>query len=101
MSASAIARSRPTACRRDRHMPAPAETVTITVDGRPVQAKKGEMIIAAAERAGTYIPRFCYHPRMKPVGMCRMCLVEVSGPHGATLQPACFDAVAKGMEVRR
>ena len=57
------------------------------------------MIIAAAERAGTYIPRFCYHPRMEPVGMCRMCLVEVDGPRGATLQPACFIAVAEGMEV--
>ena len=34
-----------------------------------------------------FIPRFCYHPRMKPVGMCRMCLVEVSGPRGASLQP--------------
>ena len=57
------------------------------------------MLIAAAERAGTYIPRFCYHPRMEPVGMCRMCLVEVDGPRGATLQPSCFIAVAEGMVV--
>jgi hypothetical protein len=35
------------------------EGVTITLDGRQVTAKKGEMLIAAAERAGTYIPRFC------------------------------------------
>ena len=55
------------------------------------------MIIAAAERAGTFIPRFCYHPRMKPVGMCRMCLVEVSGPRGATLQPSCFVEVQAGI----
>ena len=53
-----------------------------TLDGRQFRAKKGELIIAAAERAGTYIPRFCYHPRMKPVGMCRMCLVEIKGPRG-------------------
>ena len=57
------------------------------------------MLIAAAERAGTYIPRFCYHPRMEPVGMCRMCLVEVDSPRGATLQPACFIAVTDGMSV--
>ena len=57
------------------------------------------MLIAAAERAGTFIPRFCYHPRMKSVGVCRMCLVEVSGPRGATLQPGCFVAVQAGMEV--
>src|SRR5205085_1247951 len=59
-----------------------------------------EMVVAAAERAGTYIPRFCYHPRMKPVGMCRMCLVEIRGPRGYSLQPACFVAVADGQEVR-
>lgn len=57
------------------------------------------MLISAAERAGTYIPRFCYHPRMKPVGMCRMCLVDVKGPRGFSLQPACFVPVAEGMEV--
>ncbi|HVF32860.1 MAG TPA: NADH-quinone oxidoreductase subunit NuoG [Acidimicrobiales bacterium] len=76
-----------------------AETVSITVDGKAVQAKPGEMIISAAERAGTYIPRFCYHPRMRPVGMCRMCLVQVVGPRGPQLQPACFVPVAEGQEV--
>ena len=65
----------------------------------PVTATKGELIIAAAERAGTYIPRFCYHPRMEPVGMCRMCLVDVEGPRGATLTPACFVEVTDGMVV--
>src|ERR1019366_5920063 len=75
------------------------DAVTFTLDGRQVAGRKGEMIIAAAERAGTFIPRFCYHPRMKPVGMCRMCLVELSGPRGASLQPACFVEVAEGGEV--
>jgi NADH-quinone oxidoreductase subunit G len=74
-------------------------SVTFTLDGREVSAPAGEFLIAAAERAGTFIPRFCYHPRMKPVGMCRMCLVEVSGPRGATLQPACYVPVTSGMEV--
>ena len=76
-----------------------SEQINLTVDGRPVAARPGEMLIAAAERAGTYIPRFCYHPRMEPVGMCRMCLVEVDSPRGATLQPACYIAVAEGMVV--
>ena len=62
--------------------PPEPEGVGFTLDGRQLRAKKGELIIAAAERAGTYIPRFCYHPRMKPVGMCRMCLVEIKGPRG-------------------
>ncbi len=74
-------------------------THTFTLDGREVSARKGELIIAAAERAGTYIPRFCYHPRMEPVGMCRMCLVDVEGPRGATLTPACFVEVTDGMVV--
>jgi NADH-quinone oxidoreductase subunit G len=75
------------------------EQISLTIDGRAVSAKPGELLIAAAERSGTYIPRFCYHPRMEPVGMCRMCLVEVDGPRGATLQPSCFIAVADGMVV--
>src|SRR5579884_2279464 len=79
--------------------PPQPETVTFTLDGREVTAHKGEMVIAAAERAGVFIPRFCYHPRMKSVGVCRMCLVEISGPRGATLQPACFVAANDGMEV--
>ena len=74
-------------------------TVTITVNGRSLEAQPGELLIEAAERAGTYVPRFCYHPRMEPVGMCRMCLVEVEGPRGATLQPACYLHVNDGMTV--
>ena len=74
-------------------------SVTFTLYGREVTAPAGQFLIAAAEQAGTFIPRFCYHPRMKPVGMCRMCLVEVTGPRGATLQPACYVPVAEGMDV--
>ena len=79
------------------HPADPDATVNFTLDGRACTARAGEFLIAAAERAGNFIPRFCYHPRMKPVGMCRMCLVEVSGPRGATLQPACYVAVSDGM----
>src|SRR5271170_177154 len=80
-------------------VPLTDEEISFNLDGRTVRAKKGELLIAAAERAGTYIPRFCYHPRMEPVGMCRMCLVEVEGPRGATLQPACFIEAGEGMVV--
>ena len=54
-----------------------SDPVTITVDGRQVTAQNGELLIDACERNDAYVPRFCYHPRMTPVGMCRMCLVEV------------------------
>ena len=77
----------------------PQATVEITVDGVAVEARPGEMLIAACERAGTYIPRFCYHPRMSPVGMCRMCLVEVDTGRGFALQPSCMVPVSEGMKV--
>jgi NADH-quinone oxidoreductase subunit G len=73
------------------------DTVTVTVDDHTFEAKPGELVIAAAERHGVYIPRFCWHPRMKPVGMCRMCLVEIDGVRG--LPPACTTPVAEGMVV--
>jgi NADH-quinone oxidoreductase subunit G len=74
-------------------------TLTVNIDGVPFEANPGELLIAAAERAGTYIPRFCWHPRMREVGMCRMCLVEVDGPRGPSLQPSCMVSCAEGMSV--
>ncbi|MFN8105946.1 MAG: NADH-quinone oxidoreductase subunit NuoG [Acidimicrobiia bacterium] len=74
------------------------ERVTINVDGRPIEAGAGELLIAACEEGGVYIPRFCWHPRLRSVGMCRMCLVEIEGMRG--LQPACYVPVTDGMEVR-
>jgi NADH-quinone oxidoreductase subunit G len=76
---------------------APKTTVTVTVDGETFEAQPGQLIIAAAQEHGIYIPRFCWHERMKPVGMCRMCLVEVEGVRG--FPPACTTPVAEGMVV--
>ncbi|MGE3621506.1 MAG: NADH-quinone oxidoreductase subunit NuoG [Acidimicrobiia bacterium] len=75
------------------------EPVLITVNGKEVEARPGELVIEAAERSGTYIPRFCYHPRMQPVGMCRMCVVDIDTGRGPALQPACMIPVAPGMVV--
>jgi NADH-quinone oxidoreductase subunit G len=74
-------------------------TVSVTIDGVEIQANPGELLIDAAERHGTYIPRFCHHSRMNPVGMCRMCLVEVDTGRGPALQPSCMAPVADGMTV--
>lgn len=73
--------------------------VAITVNGRPVTARKGDLVIAAAEAAGEFIPRFCYHPRMSSVGMCRQCMVEIDTGRGPALQPACMIPVAPDMAV--
>lgn len=53
------------------------ETVKITINEVEIDVPKGELIVEAVKRLGLEIPVFCYHPRMKPVGMCRMCLVDV------------------------
>ncbi|MGH9002962.1 MAG: 2Fe-2S iron-sulfur cluster-binding protein, partial [Acidimicrobiia bacterium] len=71
--------------------------VNVTIDGRQVEAEAGELVIKVAQDHGVYIPRFCWHERMKPVGMCRMCLVEIEGQRG--LPPACTATVSDGMVV--
>ena len=73
--------------------------VQVTLNGRPIEARKGELVIAAAERHDTYIPHFCYHPRMKSVGMCRQCLVEVDTGRGMQLQPSCMITVSPDMAI--
>ena len=74
------------------------DVVSLTIDGKEVQAPRGRLLIEVAQEHGTYIPRFCWHERMKPVGMCRMCLVEVEGARG--LQISCATPVTDGMVVR-
>jgi NADH-quinone oxidoreductase subunit G len=71
--------------------------VNVTIDGRQVEAEAGDLVIKVAQDHGVYIPRFCWHERMKPVGMCRMCLVEIEGQRG--LPPACTATVTDGMVV--
>ncbi|MFM9872516.1 MAG: NADH-quinone oxidoreductase subunit NuoG [Fimbriimonadaceae bacterium] len=53
------------------------QLVTITINDIEIQVPKDELIVESVKRLGLDVPIFCYHPRMKPVGMCRMCLVEV------------------------
>lgn len=96
------------------------DLVTLTIDGLEVSVPKGTVVVDAARRIDIDIPVFCYHPKMKPVGMCRMCLVEVGMPvrdratgdlvkdeagnpqinFGRVLQTGCTVEVAEGMVVR-
>ncbi len=64
-----------------------------------MQGPAGEVLIKVAEENGNYIPRFCWHPRMNPVALCRMCLVEVVGPRGRMLVPSCSTRINDGMVV--
>ena len=77
----------------------PDTGVAVTINGTEIVARPGELLIDAAERTGTYIPRFCHHPRMAPVGMCRMCLVDVDTGRGPALQPSCMLTCTPGMVV--
>ena len=74
--------------------------VSLTINGKVVSARKGDLIIAAADKSNDFIPRFCYHPRMAPAGMCRQCLVEVEGPRGPMMVVSCMTPVAEGQVVR-
>lgn len=79
-------------------MPDPGQTsVRLTVNGRELEAAPGEMLIAATDRAGIYVPRFCYHPKLSVAANCRMCLVDLAG--APKPMPACALPVADGMEV--
>jgi len=82
------------------------DTVTITVNDIELKVPKGEIIVESVKRLGLEIPIFCYHSRMKPVGMCRMCLVEVGfkGQDGTVKkmpkpQAACTLPASEGMAI--
>jgi NADH-quinone oxidoreductase subunit G len=71
--------------------------VNIEVDGRPLQGRKGAMIIEVADEAGIYIPRFCYHKKLSIAANCRMCMVEVE--KAPKPLPACATPITEGMKV--
>jgi NADH-quinone oxidoreductase subunit G len=96
-----------------------AKMVNLTIDGTAVSVPEGMLVVDAARKTGIDIPVFCYHPKMEPVGMCRMCLVDIGKPvidrasgqpvfeadgkpkisFGAKLETACTTPVSEGMVV--
>src|SRR5512141_2182629 len=96
-----------------------AQQVSVTLDGKQITVPEGMLVVDAAKSAGIDIPVFCYHPKMEPVGMCRMCLVEIGRPmmdrntgkpimddkgqpkiqFGPKLETACTNPVSEGMVV--
>jgi NADH-quinone oxidoreductase subunit G len=73
------------------------DTVNIEVNGVPLKARKGQMIMQATDPANIYIPRFCYHDKLSVAANCRMCLVEVE--KAPKPMPACATPVMEGMKV--
>ena len=96
-----------------------SKLVTLTIDGLQVSVPAGTLLVNAAKKIGIDIPVFCYHPKMEPVGMCRMCLVDIGRPvidratgqpvleadgspkiqFGPKLETACTTPVSEGMVV--
>jgi len=72
--------------------------VEIELDGQKVEVPPGSMVMHAAEKAGTYIPHFCYHKKLSIAANCRMCLVDVE--KAPKPMPACATPVTMGMIVR-
>ena len=73
------------------------DTVNIEVNGVPLKARKGQMIMQVTDPADIYIPRFCYHDKLTVAANCRMCLVEVE--KAPKPMPACATPVTEGMKV--
>jgi len=96
-----------------------AKLITLKIDDQTVTVPEGTLVVDAARNVGIEIPVFCYHPKMDPVGMCRMCLVDIGRPmldratgqvvrdpdgvprvqFGPKLDTACTNPVAEGMVV--
>ena len=72
--------------------------VNLTIDGQAIQAKPGSTILEVAKENGIFIPFLCYHPALKPIGSCRICVVDVK-PGPPRPIPACATPVTEGMEV--
>ena len=71
--------------------------VEIELDGKKVEVLEGSMVMHAAEKAGTYIPHFCYHKKLSIAANCRMCLVDIE--KAPKPMPACATPVTNGMVV--
>ena len=72
--------------------------IEIELDGKKVEITEGSMVMHAADKAGTYIPHFCYHKKLSIAANCRMCLVDIE--KAPKPMPACATPVTQGMVVR-
>ncbi|HYT65353.1 MAG TPA: 2Fe-2S iron-sulfur cluster-binding protein [Vicinamibacterales bacterium] len=74
-----------------------ARAVELLIDGRTVTAPEGSTILSACTAAGVTIPTLCFLETLKPVNVCRLCVVELEGAR--VLAPSCSRVVEPGMTV--
>jgi NADH-quinone oxidoreductase subunit G len=72
-------------------------TLTLEIDGRPVEVAQGATVMDAANKLGVFVPHFCYHKKLSIAANCRMCLVEVE--KAPKPLPACATPATAGMKV--
>ena len=72
--------------------------ITLTIDGKKIQAEEGQTVLEAAIAAQIYIPSLCYHPNLNPIGSCRLCIVDIEGIKGYPI--SCHTKVSDGMVVK-
>jgi NADH-quinone oxidoreductase subunit G len=73
------------------------DIVNIEVDGKPVEGRRGQMVIEVTDAIGAYVPRFCYHAKLSVAANCRMCLVDIEGAPKPI--PACAHPINEGMKI--
>jgi predicted molibdopterin-dependent oxidoreductase YjgC len=88
----------PALVRLERRSGVPKPSVELTIDGRAVSVPEGTTILAAAQSLGEDIPTLCYLETLRPVNVCRVCVVEVEGAR--VLVPSCSRPVEAGMVVK-
>jgi formate dehydrogenase beta subunit len=74
------------------------KTIKLTIDGREIETQQGKSILDASLEAGIYIPHLCHHPDLHPIGVCRLCVVEIEGLEG--LRTSCTTSASPGMVIR-
>ena len=72
-------------------------SVTLKINGHPVEVSEGATVLDAVNQSGTYISQLCKDPDMKPIGACRTCLVQIEGTRG--YPASCAVPVTEGMSV--
>jgi formate dehydrogenase major subunit len=80
------------------HPETSVKTVTLTIDGREITVPEGTTVYEASRLLGIPVPVLCHDPKLKPVGVCRMCVVEVEGAR--TLQASCVRPCEDGLAVQ-
>jgi bidirectional [NiFe] hydrogenase diaphorase subunit len=73
--------------------------VTLTIDGREIQADEGETLLKAAQKANILIPQLCSNEELEPYGACRLCVVEITHKNRTRIVASCIYEVAEGLEV--